>query len=113
MDGVSVKSTQNDETSYYFSGEVITRNDQEVTILSKATIGNAKNEEALWTLNASRVWLLTGSDFAIFNAVLKVGEIPVLYIPFFYFPADEMIIHPVIGYRSREGSYAQTTTYVL
>jgi hypothetical protein len=45
--------------------------------------------------------------------VLKVGEIPVLYIPFFYLPADEIIFHPVLGYRSREGSFVQTTTYLL
>jgi hypothetical protein len=45
--------------------------------------------------------------------VLKVGEIPVFYIPFFFYPADEMIIHPVIGYRTREGNYVQTTTYIL
>jgi hypothetical protein len=113
LDGESVRSVPNEDTSYRFSGTVISRNDQEVTVLSKATIGNATNPEAIWSLNASRVWLLPGSDFAIFNAVLKVGEIPVMYIPFFYYPADEMIFHPVIGYRSREGSFAQTTTYIL
>jgi lipopolysaccharide assembly outer membrane protein LptD (OstA) len=64
-------------------------------------------------LNATRVWLLPGSDFAVFNAVLKVGEIPVFYIPFFFYPADEMIIHPVIGYRTRVGNYFQTTTYIF
>ena len=113
LDGITERAVQNEETSYRFSGTVISRNDQEVTILNKASIGNAKNPDALWSLDASRVWLLPGSDFAIFNAVLKVGEIPVLYIPFFYYPADEVIFHPVIGYRSREGSFAQTTTYIL
>jgi len=57
--------------------------------------------------------LLPGSDFAILNAVLKVGEIPVMYIPFFYYAADEVIFHPVIGSRTREGHFIQTTTYIL
>jgi hypothetical protein len=82
-------------------------------VLSKASISNANNPESLWSLNASRVWLLPGSDFAIFNAVLKVGEIPVMYIPFFYYPADEVIFHPVIGFRTREGNFVQTSTYIL
>ncbi|MCL1931319.1 MAG: LPS-assembly protein LptD [Treponema sp.] len=112
LGGVSERSLQSDSTTYRFAGTVISRNDEDVTILSKASIGSA-NEEALWSLNATRVWLLPGSDFAIFNAVLKVGEIPVMYIPFFYYPADEMIFHPVIGYRTREGNYVQTTTYIL
>ena len=113
LGGVSERSLQNDNTTYKFAGTVISRDEEEVTILNKASISSANNEEALWSLNASRVWLLPGSDFAIFNAVLKVGEIPVMYIPFFYYPADEVIFHPVIGYRTREGNFVQTTTYIL
>jgi lipopolysaccharide assembly outer membrane protein LptD (OstA) len=114
LGGISEHSQQGDnKTAYRFSGTVISRNDEEVTILSKASISSASNEESLWSLNASRVWLLPGSDFAMLNALLKVGEIPVLYIPFFYFPADEIVFHPVLGSRSRDGSFVQTTTYLL
>jgi lipopolysaccharide assembly outer membrane protein LptD (OstA) len=112
-EGVSERAVQEDETTYRFSGTVISRNDQEVTVLREATIINASNPESYWSLNATKLWLLPGSDFAVFNAILKVGEIPVLYIPFFYYPADEVVFHPVIGYRSREGSFVQTTTYIL
>jgi hypothetical protein len=113
LNGVSERTLQSDGTTYRFAGNVISRNDEEVMVLSKAAISNANNPEALWSLAATRVWLLPGSDFAIFNAVLKVGEIPVMYIPFFYYPADEVIFHPVIGFRSREGNFVQTTTYLL
>jgi lipopolysaccharide assembly outer membrane protein LptD (OstA) len=106
-------SMENDGSSYLFSGSVIYRSDQDVTILKKATISSGESENEFWSIKASKLWLLPGSDFAIFNAVLKVGEIPVLYIPFFYFPGDEMIFHPVIGYRSREGGFVQTTTYLI
>ena len=113
LGGVSERAIQNEDTTYVFAGTVISRDDQDVTILSKATIKNAKDEESLWSISASRVWLLPGSDFAILNAVLKVGEIPLIYIPFFYFPSDKVIFHPVIGSRTREGNYVQTTTYIL
>jgi hypothetical protein len=113
LDGVSERTLSNEGTTYRFAGTVITRNDEDVMMLRNAQISNAQNEEALWSISASRLWLLPGSDFAILNAVLKVGEIPVLYIPAFYFPADEIIFHPVIGYRSREGAFVQTTTYIL
>jgi hypothetical protein len=104
---------ETDGTAYRFSGTVISRGGDDVTVLKKAKINNASNEEALWSIDSSRLWLLPGSDFAIFNAVLKVGELPLLYIPFFFFPADEMLFHPVIGYRSREGGFVQSTTYIL
>jgi hypothetical protein len=113
MDGVSERSLSGEETTYRFAGNIISRSAEEATVLSRASISNAGNEDALWSLSASKIWLLPGSDFAILNGFLKVGEIPVLYIPAFFFPADEVIFHPVLGYRSREGSFFQTTTYIL
>jgi lipopolysaccharide assembly outer membrane protein LptD (OstA) len=113
MDGVSERSLASDNTTYRFAGTLITRSDEDVTVLTRAEISNASNEEALWSLSASKLWLLPGSDWAVLNAVLKVGQIPVLWIPAFFFPADEILFHPVVGYRSREGNFVQTTTYIL
>jgi len=104
---------EDDGSSYRFSGSVIYRSDQDVTVLRKATITSGENDNEYWSIKSSKLWLLPGSDFAIFNAILKVGEIPVLYIPFFYFPGDEVVFHPVIGYRTREGGFVQTTTYLI
>ena len=113
LDGSLTKKADTDGSAYLFSGTVITRNEEEVTILSKAKITNANDPEAYWSISASKVWLLPGSDFAIYNAVLNVGEIPVLYIPFLYWPQDEVVFHPAVGYRSREGAFVQTSTYIL
>jgi hypothetical protein len=113
LDGASERSVSGDETAYRFSGTVISRNSEEVTLLTKAEISNAKNADAFWSVNASKLWLLPGSDFAISNFVLKVGNIPVLWFPFFFYPSDEIIFHPVLGFRTREGSFFQTTTYIL
>jgi lipopolysaccharide assembly outer membrane protein LptD (OstA) len=112
LDGVSDMSLSGDITTYRFSGTVMSHPSSSVTILTDADIAKADKPEALWSIHASKIWLLPGSDFAIFNAVLKVGEIPVFYLPFLHWPADELIFHPVLGFRSREGSFVQTTTYI-
>jgi lipopolysaccharide assembly outer membrane protein LptD (OstA) len=113
LDGDSEKMLESENTAYRFEGTVISRSYDDVMILSKAKIRNANNEEALWSISGSKLWLLPGSDFAIFNAVLKVGEIPVLYFPFFYYSADDLIFHPVVGYRTRAGGFVQTSTYII
>jgi len=113
LDGITQHELGSDRTAYIFSGTVITRNNEDVTILSNAQITSATSEESLWSIRASKVWLLPGSDFAIANAVLRVGEIPVLWLPFFYYPADELVFRPSFGHRSREGGFLQTTIYIL
>jgi len=112
LGGISERALEGEGTTYLFAGTVISRDEEETTVLRDATISSV-GEDSLWSLTASRVWLLPGSDFAILNAVLRVGHIPVFYFPFFFFPADQMIFHPVIGSRTREGSFVNTTTWIL
>ncbi|MDR2747828.1 MAG: LPS-assembly protein LptD, partial [Treponema sp.] len=111
--GISERALSGEETTYRFAGTVISRSEEEVTILKDAKITNGASSNSYWSLNATKLWLLPGADFALRNAVLKVGEIPILYLPFFYYPADEVIFHPVLGSRSREGNFIQTTTYLI
>ncbi len=113
LDGVSEKSKSGDDTAYRFSADVISRAPEGVTVLDEATVTTASDSEPYWSMDAKRIWLLPGSEWAVSGALLKVGEIPVLYFPFFYFPGDDLVFHPVLGYREREGAYFQTTTYLF
>jgi lipopolysaccharide assembly outer membrane protein LptD (OstA) len=113
IDTISERAIAGSDTAYRFAGQVISQTDTETTVLKKARITNAKTDEPLWSLDAGKLWILPGSDWALSSGVLRVGEIPVLWVPFFFFSADEMVIHPVLGTRTREGTFAQTTTYIL
>lgn len=113
LGGASERSLQDKTTAYRFAGEVISRDEEEVTVLQNATITSASSDDPYWSIAARKLWLLPSSDWAMAHAVLKVGEIPLLYIPFMYLPGDEVVFHPVLGYRTREGSFVQTTTYLL
>ena len=64
-------------------------------------------------IQARKIWVLAPGEWAIANAVLYIGRVPVLYLPFFFRPGDEFFFHPAIGYREREGNFLQTTTYLL
>ena len=65
-----------------------------------------------WKIRATKIWLLPGGEFAFFNALLYVGHVPLLYLPAFYYPKDELIFNPVFGYSRRTGYYFQTTAYL-
>ena len=66
-----------------------------------------------WKIDASRIWLLPGNEFAFLNALLYVGPVPVMYFPFFYYPKDELVFNPSFGFQAREGFFVQTTTYLM
>ncbi len=77
-----------------------------------ATVTFCKDENPHWKIRASKMWMLAGGEFAFLNAALYVGNVPVLYLPAFYYPKDELIFNPVIGYDNRKGWFFQTTTYL-
>jgi hypothetical protein len=112
IDSITEKSVAGGDTAYRFTGAVISQNGEDVSVLRNAKITNAKTDEPYWNLTASRLWLLPGTDWALLSGVLKVGEIPVLWLPAFFWPSDEFLFHPVVGTRPREGVFFQTTTYI-
>ncbi len=71
-----------------------------------------EEENPHWKIKASRIWLLPGNEFAFLNALVYVGPVPVMYLPAFYYPKDELIFNPVFGYRNRAGYFFQTSTYL-
>ncbi len=95
------------------SSELFAKNDASTIAFKNATLSFCSDEDPHWKIKASRIWLLPGNEFAFFNAFLYIGHIPLVYLPFFYYPKDELIFNPVFGYRDREGYYLQTTTYIL
>lgn len=78
----------------------------------KGVLTFCDDEDPHWKIWASRIWLLPGGEFAFLNAFLFVGNLPVFYLPVFYYPKDELIFNPAFGYKAREGYFINTTTYL-
>jgi hypothetical protein len=84
-----------------------------VVLLEGGTVTSCDVSEAPhWRIAATRIYVLAPGEWAITDAVLYVGRIPLLYLPFFFKPGDQFFFHPSIGYRNREGWYIQTTSYL-
>lgn len=95
------------------TAETMIKRSGDVLILEKGVITACDEDDPHYAIRAGKVWLLGDKEWAIADAVFSVGNIPVLWLPFFYYPGDELVFHPVFGYRSREGTYVQTTTYLI
>ena len=115
LDGRSVRSTGDDaqEGDLVFAADEIRKLKGGVLSLRDGLITSSRAEDPYWSVRARRIWLLSENEWAIANAVLSVGNVPVLYLPFFYYPGQEIVFHPAIGYRTREGRFLQTTTYLM
>jgi hypothetical protein len=95
------------------SAETMVRRSKNVLVFDKGVITSSQSADPHYSIRAGKVWILGDNEWAIADAVFSIGNVPVLWLPFFYYPGEEIVFHPVIGYRSREGEFVQTTTYLI
>lgn len=95
------------------SSDLFAVDDSGVVAFKNGSLTFCEEPDPHWKINASRIWLLPGNEFAFANALLYVGKVPIMYFPFFYYPKDELVFNPVFGYDQRKGYFIQTTTYFI
>jgi lipopolysaccharide assembly outer membrane protein LptD (OstA) len=99
---------------FRFFGESISRLENNTVVMDRGRITSCdQTESPHYHIRARKIWILAPNEWAILHAVLYVGRVPVLYLPFFFHPGEEFFFHPAIGYRDREGNFVQTTTYLI
>lgn len=69
-------------------------------------------DEAYSSITAEKLSFLHGGDMMVSNAYLSIGRIPVLWVPFFFFPGARMAGNPAIGLQSNRGMFVNTTTEI-
>lgn len=110
---VTQDSGKKSSDPYIVQAEITGRDTGSTMAFKNGVLTTCDAEDPHWSINASRIWLLPGNEIAILNGIFFIGPLPIFYIPAFYYPSDEMIIHPVFGFRNREGYFTQTTSYIV
>lgn len=102
------------ELAFTYSGEAITRRDDDTVVLEQATVTSSEEpSDPHYRIEAERLWVLAPEEWAVRNAFVHIGDVPVLYLPYFLRPGGRLVFHPAFGLRSRSGTYLQTTTYLI
>ena len=106
--------TADQDVTFTYSGQAITRRADDTVTMEQANVTSSDDpDDPYYRIEAERLWILAPEEWAVSNAFLHVGEVPVLYLPYFLRPGGRLLFHPAIGERSREGIYLQTTTYLI
>jgi len=104
--------TGDDAIDYRYRADLISRSEEGVVVMENAIITSSPAEDPYYRLQASKIWIIGAGEWALEDAVLYVGDIPLFYFPYFFRPGDEIVFHPVFGAQIRNGTFIQTTTYL-
>lgn len=114
LDGESKRAAGEESgDALFFKADDIVKRGSDVLVFKDGVVSSCDDDRPHYSIRASRIWILGGNEWAMLNATLSVGELPLLYLPFFYYPGEEIAFNPVFGYEERFGRYVQTTTYLI
>ncbi len=99
--------------TFTFEGASITRLSGDQVVLEEGAFTSCDLVDPHYAIRARKVWILAAGEWALRSAVLTIGRVPVLWIPYFFYPGDRLVFNPSFGFRQREGAFVQTTTYLL
>jgi hypothetical protein len=113
--GVSEKQriVEGETLTFRYSGDEFYRSAEEIVTLNEGIITSSKPEDPYYHIKAKKIWVLAPGEWGLRDAVLYVGRVPMLYIPFFFYVDNDLFFHPSFGYRNIEGNFFQTTTYIF
>jgi lipopolysaccharide assembly outer membrane protein LptD (OstA) len=101
------------ELTFYYSGNTMYRSSGNIVTMKDGIITSCERSEPHYSIHATKIWVLGPGEWAIKGGALYLGYVPVAYLPFFFKPGDAFFFNPSLGYRTREGYFLQTTTYLL
>ena len=102
------KNSDDQSVTFYTTGESLTYFPGGGILYGNGYI--ASNPETRYSsIKAENIAMLPGEDMFISNAWLSIGRVPILYVPFFFFPGSRITGNPAFGFDSAKGAFLNTT----
>lgn len=106
----SERTTNEDENvTFYTTGDLISYKSNEDGLFFSGGYITSNPRTAYSSITAGSLAMLEGGDMFLTNAFLSIGRVPILYVPFFFFPGSRMVGNPSFGFSSNRGRFISTT----
>jgi lipopolysaccharide assembly outer membrane protein LptD (OstA) len=92
--------------SVLFEAESLERKQNDLYALKKARLTACTQPNPRWSFSLSKANLKTGDSIEMWDAVLRIKSVPVLYLPYLRYPLKERatgFLMPQIGYAGEKG----------
>ncbi len=106
------ESEDGEAVTIYTSGSTLTYTPGGSILYDRGIVASDV-EDPYSSITASKMLMLPGADMFISNAYVSIGRVPVLYLPFFFFPGSQMLGNPSFGFTSSQGAFINTTFELL
>ncbi|MDD3997580.1 MAG: hypothetical protein PHH86_07710, partial [Sphaerochaetaceae bacterium] len=102
----SDKSTVN----FFISGKKISFVQDRAVIGFQDGLITTSEKDAYASISARKLFFIEGGDMFLEHAVISIGRVPFLWVPFLFYPGQTFSFNPAFGFDSDRGMFFSTTT---
>lgn len=103
------KDKDGNANTYYFSGDNVSyESDTGEVVFVDGTIATDP-VDPYWSINPTTMIMEPTGDVFLTGATIKLGRVPVFWVPFFFAPGKTMAFNPAFGFESARGAFLNTT----
>ena len=95
------------------SADTILSRSTDFMVLENGVISSCEADDPHYAIRAKHVWILGDKELAFSNAVFSLGNVPILWLPFFYYPGDEIVLPSRYRLSQSRRHLIQTTVYLI
>lgn len=103
------ENSEGEEITFYTSGDLFNYRAADSGLFFDDGFITSDIRRAYSSISANNLALLEGGDMFLQGAWVKLGRVPILYLPFFFFPASRLVGNPAFGFNSSRGMFLSTT----
>jgi hypothetical protein len=103
------KNSEDEEITFFTTGNNITYDTSQGGISFDHGYITNNQEHAYSSITAEKLVMMDNGDMVMQNAYLSLGRIPIIWVPYFFFPGSRMLGNPAIGQESERGWFVNTT----
>ncbi len=106
------KNSEDESVTFYTTGKKLTYFPSGGIFYEDGYM-SSDTENRYSSIKADEIAVLSDGDMFLSNAFLSIGRVPILYVPFFFFPGSRILGNPAFGFDSQKGSFVNTTFEIL
>lgn len=110
---LSRDNSEGDTIDFYLTGSDVYFSGTPRTITFNDGFITTNKENAYFSIAAKTMFLIDGGDFFVTNATLSLGRVPMVWVPFLYYPGKTFVFNPVLGFESNRGFFFSSTTDIF
>ena len=103
-------NSEGDTVELFTSGQQISYSgDRSVITFDKGVVATA-SKDPYASISADKLMIIEGGDMFVQNAWISIGRVPLVWLPFVFYPGQTFIFNPAIGFDTDRGLFFSTTT---